>query len=1126
MGKVQTVVIIVVAQKVVCRLGAFMMCLLMLTAQDRVPPSQSQTDLSQFSPYRIASSEPNAPISDPNRPNSEDNRPGSDSETHPFESSEQSSESNAPASEPNKEVASDPNITAADPNMPAVEPNTPVFEPNTYYLEQFIDAGPTEDTTGRIVELVGFIVRGRRAYERLAIDDLDSIVTSDGQRLLPLLRVLRAFSVSIDDQGTMISFTPEGVGVMKIDFEKRQIQIKGTTRPLDYLEATSEITLRPDIYIAPEDLSEILDIELEWDNELYEYRIQLDRTLSIWKREHVSLFGIRTQRILEGLPEALPAADSSEDLLQFIELNLPSTYKWSSTPGSKDSHSAGFSSPGETFWGNFQKGQYKVRISNAGLLWQNNERGWHWRDDDSYIAKLDQLEWVYRLPSSEVALGDSAFGLGELVFPGSRMTGIRINGLNGFDGKELEADRSSLGLRQVFSRPYIFEGYAPLGATVELLLNNRTVETQEVFPEENLSPGIGRYRFEEVELPGGILNEIVIVITEANGNEIRVEKSIIGTPLLLPKGRNAYLGVLGSKRDLGVQDNRNVEIGDFFGQIAGGRILYGLSDRLTIGGMLGFQQDYYRRYLEEDSHSDYRSYPKSSAHAGGLFSYLPFDKLLLSGEFAASQGEGIDSYNDMAFRIRGEYLPTQKLSLNTDFLHLGANYFDGQNPEICDRRGGELGMSWKLAKKWTVQGGIGQVRNNLDGKLDETLIADYQKIGLRTTAIPQTSMDFYLNRLGTNWQPDPKIMGGVKVRTSPLRDLDIFGQISTGDELDLGEHSDFFSGLKLKNAPWFANPSQSWGIRTSLTKSNALGLAYSDTGFEKIVSLIHDLNIQLKERPLRVRTEVLHNLSTEVENEKFRFRTSINYLLDSVGYNRLGITGVYRNGEYRVMANLGIRNLYASHKGRLTNVNKHRIRPAYGAVHGKVFLDYNGNILLDPEEPGVSDIKVCLGERRSTVTDENGYYILPRVQNLATSRVYLDMDTVPAIYTVTHGTQLVNIVRDSLTEVNLSLAPIISISGHIIVTEPDGQTTPISGARVYLNDAESNRFVADSFTAEDGSYYIGDIKSGDYILQIDEKTLPPNCQLSEQKRTIKVVSNKEDFQEIELPDFTADLIPE
>jgi hypothetical protein len=424
-----------------------------------------------------------------------------------------------------------------------------------------------------------------------------------------------------------------------------------------------------------------------------------------------------------------------------------------------------------------------------------------------------------------------------------------------------------------------------------------------------------------------------------------------------------------------------------------------------------------------------------------------------------------------------------------------------------------------------LKGGLGLLRDNLDGDLDDTLLVDYQNIGLQTTVLPRTSLELNLDRLSSNLSVGAGTLGEVRARTSPFQGLDIFGQISVGDELELGEHDDFFSGLKLKHAPWFAGPSQLWGVRKSLTNNSAVTLAYSDADFRSVIRLIHDLNIQLKQQPLRVRVEALHNVSTQNDEEKFGFQTSTTYLLDRAGDNRLRVTGGYVNGEYRIGADLATRNLYARHSGRFTNVNEHRIRPAYGAVHGKVFLDYDGDVILDPDEPGVPDIKVFVGARRAAVTNKDGYYILPSIRD-SPARVYLDIDTVPAIYTVTHGTQLANIVRDSLTEVNLSLAPIVSVSGRIVITEPDGRTIPISGARVYLTDVESSRLVADSFTAEDGSYYIGNLKSGDYILQVDEETVSPQYILAEQKRTVKVVPTRETFQEIRQPDFTASVAEE
>ncbi len=1075
----------------------------------------------------ISSPKPNTPAPDPNTTVSEPNPSTSDPNAAVFEP-------NLPAADPNIAIP-DQDISTPEPNTPASasntqtpEPNTTIEEPNTYYFEQFIDTGSTEDATGRTIELVGFVVRGRRLSEKLTIEDLDSIVTPDGKRLLPLLRILRAFKVTISEDGNLIKFTPEGAEPVTIDFLKRQIQIKDQTRPLSCIEATSEITMKPDMYISPEDLSEILDMELEWDNALYEYRIQLDRQLSIWKRiRGKSLFGIGTQFISSDLPEELPPAESSDELLHFLEFNWSPRYDWKSNSSvSSYSHSIRSSSPHETLLGKFKKGRYKLQVSHPELVWEDNERGYYWRNDDKHIAQLNWFEWSYRLPTAEVALGDSSFGIGELVFPGSRITGIRVNGLNGYSLEELETDKSSLGLRRVFSKPYIFEGTAPLGATVELLLNDISIEVQEVFPEEDSPPGIGTYRFEDIELPSGILNEIVIVITEANGNEVRVEKSIIGTPTLLPKGRSAYLGVLGSRREIIGGEKKNFETGNFSGQFAAARLLYGLSDRLTIGGMLGLQQDYFQRSNEQASQSDRRRHPKSSTHVGGLFSYLPFDKLFLSGEFATSQGEGTDSYNDMGLRMRAEYLPTKKLSLQTDFLYFGADYFNGQSSNIYDRMGGELGISWKLWKKWSLEAGAGQIQNNLDGSLNETLTVDYQNIGLRTTILPHSTLDFRFNRLGSNLESDQKILSELRLRTSPYRGLNIYGRISSGNKIDLGDYNGFFTGLRLKNAPRSTRPSQYWTLRKSLSKANTIGFGYSDTGLEKSISFTHDLNIRIKDHPLRSRTEILHDLMTDGRNGKLRFRNRTEYLLDRVGYNRIGFTGEYQDGEYQAMFYLSIRNLYAKHRNLFTNINEHRVRTAYGAVHGRVFLDYNGNYLLDKGEPGVPDVTVGLNGIKSAITDDNGYYILPGLGNGPNARVHLDIDTVPAIYSVTHGTQIANITRESLTEVNLSVAPLISIIGRITATYPDGQTRSVSGVRVYLSDANTKRFAADSFTADDGTYYLGDIKPGEYILKIDMDTVPPNHQISEQERNIKVVSTKDDFQEIEMPDFTASVTPQ
>jgi hypothetical protein len=704
-----------------------------------------------------------------------------------------------------------------------------------------------------------------------------------------------------------------------------------------------------------------------------------------------------------------------------------------------------------------------------------------------------------------------------------------------------------MGLRQYFSRTRVFEGPAPIGATVELIVNGRTVDIQKVFARADSPPGMGIYRFEGIELFSGVLNEITILIREANGNEIRVEQSIMGTPQLLPQGRATYVGVAGSKRESGQLGRDVVDAGDFYGYITGGKVLYGLTDRLTVGTVLASQDDHYHQYLSESgASSTTRAYPESSKHAGTTFSYLPVDNLTLSGDMAASQGEGRDRYDDIATRARAQYLPTQKLSLNLDLLNLGSDFFDGVDPDVHDRRGGEIGLAWKLHRNWTLDGGIGEVRNNLDGQLDHTTVVDYQSIGVSTTALPKTALSAKLHYLDVSTEEDSRLLTEFGLHVMPAQDVSIYGQVLLGKELSVEEDDRFLSLLRLQHAPPHLLPSQSWTIRKVLNSSNTIGLAYNDTAAERTLSFLHDLRVNVENHSLRLHTELIKELREGPGVGDYGFRGRCEYLLDRVGDNSLGATAEYLHGDYSFLLYLNMTSLFARHDGRFINITESRVRPVYGAVHGKVFLDYNGNHLLDANEPGVPNVKVSLGEITSAVTDKNGYYILSAPPDASEVRVYLDVRSVPATYSVTHGTQLAKIYRDSLTEVNLSLAPLISVTGRIVAVDPNAAHAkapdpnapdftamvldvadpnkikrPVSGIRMSLSDPQSNRLVADSVTGDDGSYYLGDVKPGRYVLRVDAKTLPKSHELAEQERAIEVKPTREEFMEIQQPDFVA-----
>jgi hypothetical protein len=1093
--------------------------------------SQSETLRPSLTPVAVAAPE----SSDPNAPD---------------RSAAQSGREGVSPAPPGRATPASVPRRASDPNT-----STVVVAPDP------ATEGPKKETT---TELIGFVVRGRWLMERLQVDDLDSVVTPDGKRWLPLLRILHAFRFNVEEQLGIIRFTVEGVGDVELDVAKKQTQIRGQTSPIEFLQAVSEITTKADIYLSPEDLSKILDMELVWNAELYAYLIQLDRKLSIWDlRSSKSLLSQKTQYVEADLPEALPPANRSRDPLQLVELSWRPSYSWNrrgsgGSAAQSSSHVVNVDGPRETLWGNVENGQYKVQVSHPGAMWSNSQ-GWRWSAGEPYAAHLDWFEWTHRLSSAEVTVGDSAFGLSDLIYPIFTATGVRVNGLAGWTAEELKADRSGLGLRQYFSRTRVFEGPAPIGATAELIVNGRTFDVQKVFAQADSPPGMGIYRFEGIELFNGVLNEIAILIKEANGNETRVERSIMGAPQLLPKGRATYAGLLGSKRESGQLGGQFVETGDFYGYITGGKVLYGLTDRLTVGTILASQQDHYHRYLSESgSVFDKRTYPESSEHAGTTFSYLPLDNVMLSGDVAGSQaqksafsGAGTgrqaqesDRYSDMAARVRTEYLPTQKLSLNLDLLNLGSDFFDGVDPDVRDRRGGELGLAWKWHRNWTLDAGVGEVRNNLEGQLDHTTVVDYQTMGLLTTVLPRTALSTKLYNLEVSTEEDSRLLTEFGLRVMPTQDLSIYGQVLVGKDLAVEEDDRFLSLLRLPHAPLHLRPSQNWTIRKTLNPSNSIGLAYNDTSLEQALSFLYDFRVNVKNRPLRVHTEFIKELRNDSGGDDYGFRGRCDYPFDRTGYNNLGAAVEYRHGDYAFLLYLNLTTLFSRHEGRFTNITESRVRPVYGAVHGKVFLDYNGNHLLDANEPGVPNVRVSLGEMTGAVTDKNGYYILSTPPDTSEVRVYLDVRSVSAIYTVTHGTQLAKIYRDSLTEVNLSLAPLISIVGRVVtidpnaarvkapdpnapdfaamildVADPNKAKKPVAGIRIYLSDPQSNRLVADSVTGDDGSYYLGDIQPGRYVLRADAKTLPKQYELAEQERMIEVQSTREEFVEISLPEL-------
>jgi len=273
------------------------------------------------------------------------------------------------------------------------------------------------------------------------------------------------------------------------------------------------------------------------------------------------------------------------------------------------------------------------------------------------------------------------------------------------------------------------------------------------------------------------------------------------------------------------------------------------------------------------------------------------------------------------------------------------------------------------------------------------------------------------------------------------------------------------------------------------------------------MSLVHHLNPPGKGGFLD-----LFNVHTEIGCELMArdlfVENRIEYSPSPRTDSRYGLTSRLEHGDLRIMLTASSAELYGFYRGRPQRISGHHVYPESGAIHGTVFLDSNANGVREPDEPGVSDVRVIGDSQLSAQADRSGYFVLPGSSRVREHRVYLDLDTVPADFSPTHGIQTAYVIPYDLTEVNLGLVPAHSVSGQVVLNGRNGKPEPMQGVRVIITRRGGEKVVADSVTTSDGTYYLGDIRPGRYLVRVDMRTLPETYTLEEPTREVEVLPLK------------------
>ena len=174
------------------------------------------------------------------------------------------------------------------------------------------------------------------------------------------------------------------------------------------------------------------------------------------------------------------------------------------------------------------------------------------------------------------------------------------------------------------------------------------------------------------------------------------------------------------------------------------------------------------------------------------------------------------------------------------------------------------------------------------------------------------------------------------------------------------------------------------------------------------------------------------------------------------------------------------------------------------SVNGTVWDDVNDDGVIDAGENGLEGVTVNLYENdgvtlvASTTTASNGHYSF---DGLAPGDYIVDVDdaTLPSglLSTTKNDPESVALVAEQTAEANFGYVEPVTISGVVWYDANDdgvvdADETRLGSVTVNLYADDGATLLASGVTLADGSYEFTGLRPGDYVVMVDESTLPVN----------------------------------
>ena len=166
-----------------------------------------------------------------------------------------------------------------------------------------------------------------------------------------------------------------------------------------------------------------------------------------------------------------------------------------------------------------------------------------------------------------------------------------------------------------------------------------------------------------------------------------------------------------------------------------------------------------------------------------------------------------------------------------------------------------------------------------------------------------------------------------------------------------------------------------------------------------------------------------------------------------------------------------------------------------GRIIGVVYADWNGNGIMDADEPPASGIRVSLGAMGAVETGRDGRFTFAGVP-VGEQPVSLDMASVPADYDPpADQRQAVIVSRNEAVAVQFALLPLGAVHG-VVYQDVDGDgtlssaDTPIDRAVLVLDDGTRTELT------RDGRFRFDSVRMGSHIISLLIASLYEGAQLA------------------------------